>query len=279
HETAAQLTRLFRWGETRDRWAAQLPDERSYRQFGLKKGGVRLRIDLDGEMETLLRAFDHPASLYAELDIPLADRKLTPAPSMGDALIAMLWTAARVHDALSFSTENFASSRLIYRQSKRGRVCNLPIIGPLKTRLPAMRLRAQAQRNRDDINDLIISETDGLSYARNSAKTGVPHHSLFNERWRAYRALAGEIAPSLIGEGVDPLGEPCKAFNAQDCRDTAVSRLAMATESIIEIAAWHGSDPEEIARLAKHYLAIRPEHADRAGEKLTKMCAEMGIAV
>ena len=107
----------------------------------------------------------------------------------------------------------------------------------------------------------------------------VRDHRLFNDAWVAYRALAGCIVPSLVGAGLDPLGEPWKPFNAQDCRDTAVSRLSLATDSLMEIAAWHDSSPEEIVKLARHYMAITPTHADRGGEKLLRMCAEMEIAV
>jgi hypothetical protein len=274
------LTHIFRWAETREEWASLIPsDPRAYREFHLKKPAPRLRVGLPEEMTALLQAFDHPAALYAELETPAAARQLTPAPSMGDALLMMLWTAARVNDALSMANNNFETGRVLYRQAKTGAVCNLPILEPLEQRLPAMRKRRDAIRRSANITDLVINEADGYPYWRERPKTGARDHRPFNDRWNEYRALAAKKVKSLGGEGVNALGEPWLAFRAQDCRDTAVSRLALATTSLLEIAAWHGSDVDEITKLAKHYIAITPQHADQGGEKLAEMCAKMGIAV
>lgn len=279
-KSGAMLTRIFKWAEARDKWASLLPlDPRAYREFGLTKPAARLRVALPEEVETLLMAFDNPAALYAASETPLGERTLTPAPSMGDALVAMLWSAARVGDALSFREAHFASGRLVYRQAKTGRICNLPVIEALAARLPAMRARAAATRKDGEGDALIVNEEDGLPYWRARAKTALRDHRPYNARWTAYRALAGKKTPSLIGEGENALGERWTAFNAQDCRDTAVSRLALATDSIVELASWHGSDPEEIARLARHYIAVDPAHATRAGEKLAALCRQMEIAV
>lgn len=278
-KAGAMLTRILKWAEGRDKWAPLLPDQRAYRELDLEKPAARLRVGLPAEMETLLRAFDFPDALYAELETPLGDRVLKPSPSMGDALIAMLWTAARVNDALSLTRENVAGARIVYRQQKTGRAMDLPLLFAFKDRLPAMLARADAVRANGRIDALIVNEEDGRPYWRERPKSKTRDHRPFNDRWNAYVDLAGKIVPSIAGQGKNRLGEPWSAFRAQDCRDTAVTRLSLSGADIAQIAAWHGSSVEEVTKLAKHYMQISGEHADAGGDKLVDMCRKMGIAV
>jgi hypothetical protein len=65
----------------------------------------------------------------------------------------------------------------------------------------------------------------------------------------------------------------------QDLRDTAVTWLARAGATIPEIAAITSHDPKSIYTILKHYLAITPELADSAIEKLKTWMNKEGMAV
>ncbi|MEL7488922.1 MAG: hypothetical protein AAGJ87_17125, partial [Pseudomonadota bacterium] len=235
-------------------------------------------VGLAEELDALLVAFDDPAAIYAACETPRADRTAAPRPSGGDALMLLLWTAARVNDALSFTERAYNGETLIYRQTKTRRVVEVPVLGPLADRLPAMQRRRRAQWGDAAPDELVVNEDDGAPYWRLTAK-GVRYHRPFNDLWRERRTLAGLIAPSLVGDGVDRLGDPLPAFNAQDCRDTAVTRLMEAGCDIFQIASWHGSDPKDILDLVKHYIAIGPDKAREAGDKLIAHARENGISV
>lgn len=277
-KAAAMMTRLFAWAEGDEKWRHLIPASTVYRNLGLAKPEARLRIGSADEMQTLLRAFDHPALIYAELETPQAERLLMPAPSMGDALIAMLWSCARVNDVLSFQWPAIEGGRLVYRQQKTGRIVDVPVMAGLAERLPAMRRRSDALRRNQADNTMIVSEIDGSPYWRRRA-SGVKDHRPFNDRWAAHRELAGKICPSLIGAGKNRLGASHVAFNAQDCRDTAVTRLALAGATMAEIAAWHGSSVEVIVTLCRAYLAVGAEHADAGAEKLSAWAHRQGVVV
>lgn len=65
----------------------------------------------------------------------------------------------------------------------------------------------------------------------------------------------------------------------QDLRDTAVTRLAEAGCTAMEIHAITGHDLETIHRVMRHYLARTDKLADAALAKLTTWMQEEGIAL
>lgn len=277
------LQTALAWAAGREKWRAVMPPRDNYSNLQLAKPPQRLRVGLEGEMETLLLAFDDPARLYAELETPAAERILTPRPSLGDGLVLMLWTCARVNDALSMTDRTIEGGRsIVYQQQKTGTVVNIPILGPLAERLPAMQRRRravwQARRLNHDLAELVISEQDGRPYWREKA-SGERYHRPYNDAWNAHRDLAARAAPSLKGEGLNRLNKPNLEFRPQDCRDTAVTRLLEAGCELAELVTWHGSSVEEIVRLTKHYMEFAPSFATAAGEKLLKMAEARGMRV
>lgn len=279
------IRRVLNWGQKKQHWRGALPGREDYSNLELEKPGGRLRIDYPGELEALQRAFDDPGSIYDELGIPSADRILTARPSMADALILMLWTAARVQDALKLTNRAFDGKTIVYQPAKtkkRRVIVSIPVMPLLAERLEkaeTRRIKVLNEAARFAGACLVINEETGRPYWRASKETAVVTHSQFNRHWQDYRGLAGQIVPSLVGDGVSRIGEPIPAFNAQDCRDVAVSRLADAGCDLFEIAAWHGSDADHILKLAQHYIAIGETHASRAGQKLLAMAERRGLAL
>lgn len=276
------------WAAGRDRWkGGVMPAPEAYLRLGIAKPRPRLRVATPEEADAMMLAVTDPHRIYAMKNVPAAARTLRPRPSLADALAALLWTAARVGDALSLHDGNIRTGEgrdwIVYRQEKTGLVTSIPVIGALKDRLPDMTARRLIVWRKLDMTPpeqaapLIVSEEDGLSYRR-ARPSGLVDHRPFNDLWLQYRALAARLEPSLEGKGRDPLGEPWLDFRPQDCRDTACTRLLDAGCELPEIAAWHGSSVENVIRLIRHYVAIAPKHAATAGDKLEAYRKKGGIS-
>lgn len=294
YKAIATLRTALIWAAGRERWRGPvMPLREDYLNLGLTKPGARLRIATPEEAGWLLAAFDDPHHLYAKAGTPMGERVLAPRPSAGDAFTALLWTAARVNDGLSFHDGNLGPRDgglwLTYRPQKTRKrqpaPLPIPVVGTFAERLPAMQARRNAVWKAHGLatdapayhRPLIVNEDDGQPYWREREASGVRDHRPFNEIWNDYRALAAKFAPSLAGEGLDPLGEPWLDFRPQDCRDTAVTRLMSAGCDLAQIASWHGSSVDNVIKLARHYIQIAPDHAAAAGEKLEKWTREQGM--
>lgn len=275
------LRNALNWAQGREAFRGQIPDPTMYSRLDLTTPEGRIRCGTPDEVAAMLRAFDDPVSIYDEAGTPPAERRLKPSLSMGDALIAMLWTCARVRDALELTDQapDFDAGTLMYRQSKGGKVVTIPMLGPLSERLHSALRRRRAMVG-DRYPHLIVCEDDQRPYGRISRTKNIPHHRPFADSWRTYRQLAGVIQPSLLGEGMNRLGEPNTPLRAQDCRDTGITRLFDAGASLAEIAVWHGAGTaENMAAIAKHYIERNPEAARVGGERLMAFIQERGISI
>lgn len=282
YKTVKTLQTALIWAAGRDRWrGGVMPLPENYLRLGLRKPAARLRIATAEEGDALLLAFDDPHGA-ASCALPQHRGEaralaagLRPRRSMGDALVMMLWTCARVGDALSLAPDNLSARGggdwLTYRQAKTGAAVTLPVVGALKDRLPDIiarrRVVARAHgREAASADPLILSEETGEGY-RSLRPSGIEDHRAFNDLWNAYRALAALAVPSLAD------------FRPQDGRDTAVTRLLDAGGSLAEIASWHGSSVEAVIGLQKHYMRIDPHHAARAGVALGDWAKREGVKV
>lgn len=264
--TSAMLLRLLRWAGRRDDWIAFLPDTRQLTGLNLKRPGGRLRVGTPDEMAALLTAFD------------------AEEPAMGDALVLLLWTCMRVHDALTVTPRAFENDTLVYRQGKTGTVLTIPLRHTLAARLPAMMARQRdtlkASRRDNDVRDFpLILAPDGRPYARQGQGSGISYHRPFNDRWNTLRAIAALSCPSLDGHGLNRLGEPWLAFRPQDTRDTSATRLSQAGCTDDQVASWHGSDAKTIRQLHQHYIDLCPVTAGAAGDKLEDFARKTGMVV
>ncbi len=287
YKDAQHLRTALNWAQKQERWRGHLPEREVYSELGLQKPGARLRVDFPGEIDAMMLAFDDPHKIYDQIGVPQADRVLLPRPSGGDAMIAQLWTAARVQDALRLIEHALYGEKVVYRpkktqKKKLGREqapLTIPALPILKARLEdAIRRKRAIFNGPSNHLEIIINEVERAPYWSVSEKTGVASHKPYNDLWRERRALAASIVPSLGGGELDRTGLPIPALNAQDCRDIAVSRLAAAGCTLWELCAWHGSDPQHMLKLAKHYIEIGGGLAADGGEKLMKMCRNKGIS-
>ena len=80
---------------------------------------------------------------------------------------------------------------------------------------------------------------------------------------------------NIVVEGID--GNEVRVH--QDLRDTAITRLALASCTAMEIHAITGHDLETIHRVMKHYLARTDALADAAITKLKTWMNDEGIAL
>jgi len=308
HHATTALIRALTWAEGQSEWKHHIPHYTEYHNLGLKKGSARLRVGLPKEMATLLVAFDNPDLLYDQIGTNQSERALKPNPFLGDALIRMLWSCARVHDSLKMTPKSYYERQstiamgkdgtdsievknwLTWKPQKTNRagdppaIVTVPVIGIHQDRFTQMILRHKnlvniTSKSNPEFIPLALDPESGKPYARKSEKTGVHYHREFSDAWNAHRDLAGEIVPSIIGRGNDRYGDPWTPFLAQDCRDTAVTRLAHGGLSLLQISAWHGSSPEVLAKLVKHYIHLTPEMADRGTDQMIKTIAAAGITV
>lgn len=232
---------------------------------------AKLRVGGDDELACLLRALDDPASLYEELRArgePVPNDWIPARPEIGDSLVIALWTAQRARDVLAMSVDAFAGNRLRWIASKNNSGVDMPLLGPLPERIAA----AKARRAAIDAAapNMVINPATGRAYTAR----------MHGEHFREARALAARFYPSLIGEGKDAWGRPCKPFTFEDCRDTAITRLHRAGCTLEEICSWSNhKSPQSLMSLIKAYIAIDGQTADAAGDKMTTWWQKSGGVV
>lgn len=268
---------------------AVMPPASAYSDLGITRAPARLRVALPDETAALLRAFDDPAGIYDELGTPAGDRVLRPRPSMGDALVLMLWTCARVGDALELRRDNLieveGAPMIHYRPAKTGwgdhdgqRWLTVPVLGPLPGRLAAMQRRARILA--PGAAHLVINEDTAAPWRRSRRGDGDFEHNAFSRLWRLHRDLAGQLVPSLVGQGRDATGKPWLPFRAQDCRDTAATRLYRATGGdLAKVSLYHGSSPAALVGLMRHYIEIDAAASSEVGRRLEAYATERGITI
>ncbi len=98
----------------------------------------------------------------------------------------------------------------------------------------------------------------------------------------AYRKAYSRTRAAAV-EGVPIKGlEPCPSlsdFRDQDLRDTAVTWLADAGCTLLEIRAITGHNAETIAQILKHYCAVTSVQASSAIGKLVTYLEKEGAAL
>src|SRR5262249_31402526 len=144
------------------------------------------------------------------------------------------WTGQRQGDILRLPWSGYDGRHIRLRQSKSGTRVRIPVVGPLKAALDA------AAKHKKSV--LILTTKAGKAWTADG----------FRASWRK----------ACIDAGIDGL-------TFHDLRGTAVTRLALAGGTEMEIAIWTGlslSGVREI--LDKHYLSRDPTIADNAGAKL-----------
>lgn len=187
-----------------------------------------------------------------ELLIATADR--LGRPEIGDAIVLGLFTGQRQNDRHRLTVASRLDGEIFFRQSKTGAVVVVPALPQLEARLAAARERRQAWPV--TYPEVLCDERLRHPWSED----GTDYRHAFAE----VRAAAAEACPSLSD------------FRDQDLRDTAVTWLARAGCTPIEIAAITGHTDGSVASILRHYLGRHPELARTAMRHLAAWLAEKG---
>jgi hypothetical protein len=179
-------------------------------------------------------------------------------PSIGDAVMLGLFTAQRQRDRLYLKDEGLIDGRRHFRQSKTKRLVAVRETPQLAARLADARARVAALKLRHGTRpeEIILDETTGEPYVQDT----------YRHAFAEIRAIAAQRAPELAGK------------RDQDLRDTAVTWLARAGCTLLEICAISGHSPRSVQTIVKHYLGETAELADTGIDKLVAWMQREGIA-
>jgi integrase len=151
-------------------------------------------------------------------------------------LLLAVWTGQRQGDLLRLPWTAYDGQYIRLRQSKTGARVQIRVVGPLKAALDA------AAKHKTSV--LILNTSEGRPWTGDG----------FRSSWRKACANAG-----LSG------------LTFHDLRGTAVTRLALAGGTEVEIANYTGLSLTDVrAILDKHYLSRDPRFADSAAAKLER---------
>ncbi len=174
----------------------------------------------------------------------------------GDAFFIGLHTAQRQGDVLALPVPQLDGTRTILRQAKTGARVAVPYTPELKARLDLILARRKRQAV-VRIDAPLVLDANGNRYTKTT-------------HGRDFRRVREAVAIELPDAGK-------KEY--RDLRDTAISRLAWAGCTSMEIAAISGHELKTIHTVMKHYYAMHAGTAGIAMEKLGKWMKEEGIAV
>lgn len=233
--------------------------------------------------------------------------------SIGDGIITALHSGQRRGDVLNLPEYIFEDARIALSQAKTGAMVDAPMSSALAARVAAIRERKKL-RNVVRISTLIVRDDTGEphdddSFYRNfrivrmrAAETmpsltarpfvcirkhrgSVETMPDAGRRWHQHWEPMTEVpdnAPTWEGGGDYEKGmvimSPGRRF--QDLRDTAVTRLALATQcDMALISSITGHSLKSITQILKHYLVMQPSMADDAIGMLNEWLEKKGIAL
>lgn len=180
-------------------------------------------------------------------------------PSIGDAIVLGLHTGQRLSDVLAFKDPHTDADRADFVQGKTGAHVSVPYTDQLAARIETMRRR----RRRGQVASLKI---DGPLIVRDDTGTPYDRHS-FNKAFRLVREAAAKEMPEIAER------------TYRDLRDTAVTRLALADCSVIQICSITGHEFQTVHQILRHYVKLDPKMADAAIAKLKTYMVAEGIAL
>lgn len=190
-----------------------------------------------------------------EINQVLASADALATPEIGDAVVIALHSGQRMGDVVDMPPRIFEAGRIAITQHKRDALVDIPVTEALTARVEAIRARWRAagviQRA------TMVARADGRPFSANE----------LSKAFRPVRDHAAERLPTIA------------AKRLQDLRDTAVTRLALADCTLVQIAAITGHSVDHITRVINHYLAMHRSMADIAIRKLEVWLKQEGIAV
>ena len=196
----------------------------------------------------------------AEIAAAVAAADAIGWPSIGDAVFLALYTGQRQGDLLALKVMQYQDGRITLRQSKRR--ARVSVIAHPRL---AVRLAEAAERRRQvapGCKHVLACESTGRAWGS--------HH--FRHTFAQVRAVAVDPRRHDNQHQVRNL-KPCPSLaTAQfmDLRDTAVTNLALAGNTIPGICAISGHSERAAGDILKHYLDLTGEMADAAIAKLVE---------
>lgn len=163
-------------------------------------------------------------------------------PEVGDAIMLGLFTGQRQADRLALTGGQMVDGDIFFRQQKTSAVVLIPAVPQLVARLAAARQRREGHTLQWP--HAVIDEKINRPFAAG----GDHYRHIFAE----VRDVAAKTMPSLAG------------FRDQDLRDTAVTWLANAQCTVMQIASITGHSLQSIHLILRHYLASHPDQARAA---------------
>ncbi|MEM7303885.1 MAG: hypothetical protein AAF468_22655 [Pseudomonadota bacterium] len=203
----------------------------------------RVRFGTVKEMHKLVEAADHLGR-----------------HSIGDSIILGLWSGQRQGDRLALSMAQRTTHGILFRQAKKR---GAPLLIPEAPELVKRIEDVEERRRKDGIirPEMILDENTHKPFAsdwyrkvfkvvRDFAATGKLPKKTKVATWPADKAFT-------------PLASLAD-FNDQDLRDTAVTWLALAGNSIPLICSITGHSEQSALNVLRHYLGYHPDMARTA---------------
>lgn len=181
-------------------------------------------------------------------------------PSIGDAILLALYTGQRQGDLLALKVVQYQEGRITLRQSKRRAKVSVMAHPRL-----AARLEEAAERRR-----ALAPDHPHVLVCESTARAWTSDH--FRHTFAEIRAVAVDPRRHDNRLQLRHLA-PCPSLaTAQfmDLRDTAVTNLALAGNTIPGICAISGHSERAAGDILKHYLDLTGEMADAAIAKLVE---------
>jgi integrase len=184
---------------------------------------------------------------------------------VADAVIIALHTGQRQGDCLQFEWVSAENGRAKFRQGKTGARVSVPFSPALQERIEAIKARRRSGPVAElQLTGKLVRDKRGKDYTRET----------FGRDFREVRAA---VAADQIKAGASEASVAGKQF--LDLRDTAITRLALASCTVPEIRAITGHSLETIHKVLAHYLALDDRMADAAIARLKVWMEEEGIAI
>ncbi|MEY9718818.1 tyrosine-type recombinase/integrase [Sinorhizobium fredii] len=163
---------------------------------------------------------------------------------MADMFICALWTGQRQGDRLNLRLDAFRNGRFDLQQGKTKAIVNPPVAPEYRKRMAA------AKRRR-------------LLAGKSSDYAHLNEHTW--EQWNAftYRNLFAEIRTKAAAKVAS-----VATIKEKDFRATAVTWMALAGATLPEICSVTGHSLQGAHQILKHYLALHPEMATTAIDKM-----------
>lgn len=215
-----------------------------------------------------------------EIEQFMAAADMLERQDLGDMIALGAFVGQRQRDRLQMQWSQVKISPvkgevIEIRQSKTGAIIEVKVAAPLSARLKAARARHAILKPR--CRNICLDERTAKPWNASHYR-----HEVARVRAAAANGIVDEEATAAAREGWKPTRrsmepptvwklEPMPSIadlTDQDLRDTAFTWLARAGATDSEIAAVTGHSPTTIAQMKKHYLALHPEMAAHAVDKL-----------